>query len=34
MVATDPKAENNFSWYNTGLENKAKNEKEYPAAKI
>ena len=30
MVATDPKAENNFSWYNTGLENKAENEKEYP----
>jgi len=30
MVATDPGAEKNFSWYNTGLENKAKNKKEYP----
>lgn len=30
MVATDPKEEKNFRWYNTGLENKAENEKEYP----
>jgi type I restriction enzyme, R subunit len=30
MVATDPRAEKNFCWYNTGLENKAENEKEYP----
>ena len=30
MVATDPRAEKNFSWYNTGLENKAENEEEYP----
>jgi len=30
MVATDPKAEKNFRWHNTGLENKTENEKEYP----
>jgi len=30
MVSTDPRAEKNFLWYNTGLENKAENEKEYP----
>jgi len=30
MVATDPKAEKNFCWYNTGLTNKAENKKEYP----
>ncbi len=30
MVATDPKDEKNFRWYNTGLENKALNENEYP----
>lgn len=30
MVATDPGSENNFRWYNTGLTNKAENEKEYP----
>jgi len=30
MVATDPKAEKNFCWYNTGLTNEAENEKEYP----
>jgi len=29
-VATDPKTERNFRWYNTGLKNKAENEKEYP----
>ena len=30
MVATDPRAEKNFRWYNTGLENKAENDNEYP----
>jgi type I restriction enzyme R subunit len=30
MVATDPKTEKNFRWHNTGLENKAENDKEYP----
>jgi len=30
MVATDPKTENNFRWYNTGLKNRAENETEYP----
>ena len=30
MVATDPRTENNFRWYNTGLENKAETEQEYP----
>jgi type I restriction enzyme R subunit len=30
MVATNPKAEKNFRWHNTGLENKTENEKEYP----
>lgn len=29
MVATDPSSEANFRWYNTGLTNKAENEKEY-----
>jgi type I restriction enzyme R subunit len=30
MVATDPASEINFRWYNSGLTNKADNEKEYP----
>ncbi|CAB1058177.1 Type I restriction-modification system, restriction subunit R (EC [Olavius sp. associated proteobacterium Delta 1] len=30
MVATDPRAEKNFRWYNTGLENKTENENQYP----
>lgn len=30
MVATDPRREKNFRWYNTGLENRADSEKEYP----
>lgn len=30
MVATDPKDERNFRWYNTGLENVATNKNEYP----
>jgi len=30
MVATNPGAEKNFRWYNTGLENKAETEQEYP----
>jgi len=30
MVATNPFSENNFRWYNTGLTNKADNEKQYP----
>jgi type I restriction enzyme, R subunit len=30
MAATDPGNEKNFRWYNSGLTNKADNEKEYP----
>ena len=30
MVATDPRRESNFRWYNTGLSNKAITEGEYP----
>jgi len=30
MAATDPCSENYFRWYNSGLTNKADNEKEYP----
>ena len=30
MVATDPSSENKFRWHNSGLTNKADNEKEYP----
>ncbi|MBI5797161.1 MAG: type I restriction endonuclease subunit R, partial [Planctomycetes bacterium] len=30
MVATDPSNENKFRWHNSGLTNKADNEKEYP----
>jgi len=30
MVATDPRREENFRWYNAGLENKTETEGEYP----
>lgn len=30
MVATDPSNENKFRWHNSGLTNRADNEKEYP----
>ena len=30
MVATDPRREENFRWYNTGLQNTAETEGEYP----